>query len=103
MATFKIENPNARAMTAEQWRRVVSDRVEMAKKGDHDSELWLMREYINAINHGGVPVVEILKFFAFLFGEVLALESELFGGNPKTLGVERFESDPDLFDEATKE
>ncbi len=60
----------------ENWRSIVRERIGMARGGDRESALWLMREYCRAIEQGAFPLREIGEYFGSVFGDILEMEAD---------------------------
>ena len=59
-----------------QWKSVVDNHILKAKTGDRDSALWLMGEYVRALQNSAIPIREIIQFFGEAFRDILEYEAE---------------------------
>jgi len=67
-----VPTPKERA----QWKSVVDNHILKAKTGDRDSALWLMGEYVRALQNSAIPIREIIQFFGEAFRDILEYEAE---------------------------
>lgn len=58
------------------WKSVVDEKILAAKTGDRASALWVMAQYVAALQNGALPIREIIQFFGEAFRDILEYQEE---------------------------